>query len=51
MTNHYEQVIVEIPNFQKRAAESVVVYKAWYPAFGKAYSTLWDSGNERYKTD
>ena len=30
MANHYEQIVIDIPNFQKRAAESTVIYKQWY---------------------
>lgn len=43
MANFYEQILIDIPNFQKRSAESTVIYKQWYQPYGQ------DSSNSAKK--
>ena len=48
MANHYEQIVIDIPNFQKRAAESTVIYKQWYLP-SASFASLYQNG--KYKPD
>ena len=55
MANYYEQIVIDIPNFQKRSAESTVIYKQWYLPYGqteanpKKFSSLYT--NNKYSKE